>query len=345
MAATPPGITERPFGSATLYTLTNRHGVQVEITNWGATLVAVRTPDRHGHIADILLGHDTLAAYQADTQTYFGAMVGRYANRIAQGRFRLDGREYTLPINDPPNSLHGGAEGFNRRSWAARVERTAAGPAVQMTLVSPDGDQGYPGRLEVRVVSTLTDDNALRIEFEATTGRDTVVNLTSHPYWNLSGEGSGSIAATELKIFARRDTPVNAALIPTGAIAAVEGTPLDFTTMRPIGARNIDINYVLDGGASAVPKLAAEAYDPASGRELRVLTTQPGLQFYTAGGLKHVRGKHGHIYAPHSGFALEAQHFPDSPNHANFPSTELKPGQRYREVTEYIFGVGGRAQR
>ncbi len=338
MASAAGGITERTFGrlpdgrAVELYTLTNRHGVQVEISNLGATLVELRAPDRHGQVADILLGHDNAAAYWADTKTYFGALVGRYANRIANGRFRLDGREYSLPINDPPNSLHGGTEGFNRRLWTARTESTRAGPALELALVSADGDQGYPGRLEVRVIYTLTNANELRIEFFATTDRDTVVNLTSHGYWNLGGEGSGSVAGTELRINARRYTPVNAALIPTGAIEAVKDTPLDFTRMRAIGEHHYDDNFVLEGGAAAV-----EAYDPASGRELKMYTTQPGVQLYTADGLDQVRGKHGHVYGPHSGFALEAQHFPDSPNHANFPSTELRPGQLYHEVTVYDF--------
>lgn len=336
MAATPPGITEHPFGSATLYTLTNRHGLQVEITNWGATLVAVRTPDRNGHMADILLGHDTLAGYEADTKTYFGALVGRYANRIANGRFRLDDRGYTLSINAPPNSLHGGMVGFNRKLWSAHPETLAGAPALELRLVSPSGDQGYPGRLEVRVVYSLTDDNALRIDFFATTDRDTVVNLTSHGYYNLGGRGSGDILGTELRILAHRYTPINAVMIPTGVIAPVAGTPLDFTDFTAIGARihdgfaqlaiagGYDFNYVLDG-----PGLAAEAYDPASGRELKLYTTQPGVQFYSGNSLPHA----------YAGFALEAEHFPDSPNHPNFPSTELKPGQTYHETTRYVFST------
>ncbi len=350
-----PGISQTAFGKlpdgsmAELYTLTNRHGIQAEITNYGGILVGLRVPDRDGKLADVLLGYDTLAGYVADTQTYFGAVVGRYANRIAFGRFRLDGHMYQLPINDPPNSLHGGTSGFNRKLWSAHAQMTPAGPALELHVTSPNGDQGYPGDLKVRVVYTLTNENQLRIDYFATTDKDTVVNLTSHPYFNLGGEGSGNVLATDLTIFAHHYTPINADLIPTGQIAPVAGTPLDFTHSTAIGARihddnaqlkragGYDFNYVLDAGASATPALAAEAYDPASGRELRVYTTQPGLQFYSANFLSDVHGKHGHIYGPRAGFALEAQHFPDSPNHPNFPTTELKPRQRYHETTIYQF--------
>ncbi|MGN6593566.1 MAG: aldose epimerase family protein [Terriglobales bacterium] len=349
------GITRRNFGAlpggeaVDLYTLTNRHGMQAEITNYGGILVALKVPDRRGRMADVLLGYDTLDGYREDTATYFGALVGRYANRIAKGRFTLDGHAYTLPINNPPNSLHGGSDGFNRRLWAAAPHDSAAGPELELTLVSPDGDQGYPGRLQARVIYTLGDDNGLRIEYFATTDKNTVVNLTNHAYFNLAGEGSGTMLATELTIHARLYTPIDATLIPTGTIAPVTGTPLDFTRPTPIGERigaaneqlkragGYDFNYVLDGGGSATPALAAEAYDPASGRRMRVYTTQPGLQFYSGNFLKGERGKHGHRYGLHSGFALETQHFPDSPNHPNFPSTELKPGETYHQVTIYRF--------
>ncbi|MGH9484761.1 MAG: aldose epimerase family protein, partial [Terriglobales bacterium] len=353
LMASPPGISQRPFGklpdgrTAELFTLTNAHGMQVEITNFGATLVALKVPDRHGNFADVLLGYDTLAGYLADHETYFGALVGRYANRIAFGRFSLDGRTYTLPINNPPNSLHGGTTGFNRRLWQAHPETMPGGPALELRYTSPDGEEGYPGKLNVRVVYTLTNDNALRIDYHATTNKDTVINLTSHGYYNLGGEGSGNVLPTGLTIYAHHYTPINKDMIPTGQIAPVAGTPLDFTHPTAIGARihddfeqlklagGYDFNYVLDAGATATPALAAEAYDPASGRVMKVYTTQPGLQFYSANFLKNIHGKHGHIYGPRSAFALEAEHFPDSPNHPDFPSTELKPGQHYRETTIY----------
>lgn len=360
MAQTPPAVTSRPFGqlpdgqAVHLYTLSG-HGVSVAITDLGATLVSIRTPDRKGRTADILLGHDDAAGYWADTKTYFGALVGRYANRIAKGRFRLDGHLYQLPINNPPNSLHGGTEGFNRKLWAARTLETPEGPAVEMTMVSPNGDQGYPGTMHVRARFTLESGGRLRIDYYATTDQDTVVNLTSHPYFNLAGEGSGSMLATVLTLHAHHYTPVDATLIPTGEIAPVAGTPLDFTRPTAIGARihanneqlhfagGYDFNYVLDGahGSPASPALAAEAWDPASGRELRVYTTQPGVQFYSGNFLDHNAGKHGHVYHLHDGFALEPQHFPDSPNRPNFPSTELKPGEQYHEVIVYAVGLHG----
>jgi aldose 1-epimerase len=352
-----PGITRRAFGTlpggetVDLYTLTNASGMQAEITNYGGILVSLKTPDRRGQRADVLLGYDTLDGYRNDTATYFGALVGRYANRIAKGRFTLDGHTYTLPINNPPNSLHGGTDGFNRRLWRAEPRRTKEGPALELRLVSPDGDQGYPGRLQARVIYTLGDDNSLRIEYFASTDKDTVVNLTNHAYFNLAGEGSGTILGTELTIHAHRFTPIDATLIPTGVIAPVAGTPLDFTRPTPIGERigaaneqiqragGYDFNYVLDSGGGAKPAPAAEAYDPASGRRMRIYTTQPGLQFYSGNFLKGERGKHGHRYGLHAGLALETQHFPDSPNQPGFPSTELKPGETYHQVTIYKFDV------
>lgn len=353
-------ITQREFGrlpdgrTAELYTLTNRHGMQVEITNYGGVVVAIRVPDRNGKLADVVLGYDHLEGYLHDRATYFGALVGRYANRIARGRFSLDGHAYTLPINNPPNSLHGGTEGFSRRVWQAEARSTAAGGQLELRLVSPDGDQGYPGALRARVVYTLTDANALRIEYFATTDKDTVVNLTNHSYFNLAGEGSGDILKTELTIHAHRYTPIDAGLIPTGVLAAVAGTPLDFTRPTAIGerihadneqlrrARGYDFNYALDAGGGPTPRLAAAAYDPDSGRRLEVLTTQPGLQLYSGNFLNGEHGKQGHIYGLHGGFALETQHFPDSPNQPSFPSTELKPGATYHQVTIYRFSAAAK---
>ncbi len=356
MAVT-PGITQRPFGklpdgrTAELFTLTNGRGMQVEITNYGGILVSLKVPDRNGHFADVLLGYDTLGGYLHDHATYFGALVGRFANRIAFGRFSLDGHSYTLPINNPPNSLHGGTVGFNRRLWQAHPELTPQGPRLELRYTSPDGEEGYPGTVKVRVDYTLTSENGLHIDYYATTDKDTIINLTSHGYFNLSGEGSGNILNTELHIFAYDYTPINANMIPNGKIAPLKGTPLDFFHPTPIGARigadnpqlkfagGYDFNYVLLPAGPARVREAATAYDPASGRTMTVFTNQPGLQFYSGNFLKDVHGKHGHIYGFRTGFALETQHFPDSPNRPNFPSTELKPGQEYHESTTYVFST------
>ncbi len=363
MAVPPAGLTHRAWGTlpdgrpVSLFTLANHHGMQVEVTNFGATLVAVRVPDRQGRIADVLLGYDSLDGYRNGPHTYFGALVGRYANRIANGRFTLDGHTYTLAINNPPNTLHGGNVGFDRKLWTASDVSTPATPAVEFTYLSPDGEEGYPGNLSVRVVYSLTDQNQLRIAYHATTDKDTVVNLTSHGYYNLGGEGSGSVLDTVLTLNARRYTPVNANLVPTGVLAPVAGTPLDFTHPTPIGARinatnpqlklagGYDFNYVLDQPHPGQLALAATAYDPASGRVMQVFTTQPGLQFYSSNSLSGVRGKHGHVYTPRSAFCLEAEHFPDSPNHPNFPSAELKPGQAYNQTTVYQFSTRPAASR
>lgn len=359
MAITPPpALPHRDFGQlpdgrhAELYTLDNHRGLRAEITNYGGIVVSLQTPDRRGKSGDIVLGYDNLAGYVGDTKTYFGALIGRYANRIAHGRFSLDGHTYHLAANNGANSLHGGNVGFNRRLWTARDVSTAAAPALELSYHSADGEEGYPGALSVRVVYTVTPDNTLRIEYAATTDKDTVLNLTNHSYFNLNGEGAGDILPTVLTLHARRFTPVDATLIPDGKLAPVAGTPLDFTQPTPIGARiaqpdaqlkfagGYDFNYVLDAGQPRQPALAAEAYDPRSGRVMRVLTTQPGIQLYSGNFLDgSVIGKHGHHYGLHAGFALETQHFPDSPNQPRFPSTELKPGQRFHSVTEYRFST------
>ncbi|HXR97237.1 MAG TPA: aldose epimerase family protein [Terriglobales bacterium] len=356
MAATPKGITHHAVGKladgrvAEMYVLTNAHGMRASITNYGGILQSLEVPDRHGKLGDVVLGYDKLDGYLGDTSTYFGALIGRYANRIALGRFSLDGRAYHLAVNNGKNALHGGILGFNRRLWKARDVSTASGPALELSYLSRDGEEGYPGDLTVRVVYTLGDDNQLQIAYTATTDKDTVLNLTNHSYFNLAGAGNGDVLKTDLMLKASRFTPVSPDLIPTGKLEPVAGTPMDFTHSTAIGERigsdypqikianGYDHNFVLDSGGSATPTLAAEAYEPNSGRVMRVLTTQPGIQLYTANFLDGtIHGKDGRVYGRHSAFCLETQHFPDSPNQPQFPTTELKPGQRYRQVTIYQF--------
>lgn len=330
-----------------LYTLTNSKGMQVGITNYGARIVSIVVPGRDGQKADVVLGFDDLKGYLGN-DPFFGAIVGRYGNRIAKGKFKLDGVEYRLPINDGPNSLHGGTKGFDKRVWDAReVDRDA----VELTYLSKDGEEGYPGNLSVKVVYTLENNNELRIDYTATTDKDTVLNLTNHSYFNLAGAGSGSILDEVMMINASRFTPIDSTMIPTGELRSVEGTPFDFRKPTPIGARikednqqlkfarGYDDNFVLDRKGPGL-ELAARVYDPKSGRVLEVLTTQPGVQFYTGNFLDGtIHGKEGKAYNYRSAFCLETQHFPDSPNHPQFPSTELKPGQTYHETTVFKFST------
>lgn len=338
-------------GAADLYVLRNKNGMEVAITDYGATVVRVKVPDRHGKFEDVVLGYDNLDGYVHD-KAYFGATVGRYANRIAHGKFTLDGHVYTLPKNNGDNTLHGGTSGFNKRLWKAKDVSTPSAAAVQMNYLSKDGDQGFPGNLSVNVRFTLADDNSLKIEYAATSDKDTVVNLTNHSYFNLAGQGQGDILAQEVTLHATRFTPVNANLIPTGEIASVKGTPLDFTQQTAIGARinadyeqlklghGYDHNFVLDGNPMRKAVLAARAYDPGSGRVLEVWTTQPGIQLYSGNFLDGtVAGKGGVKYERRSAFCLEAQHFPDSPNQPKFPSTELKAGRWFRSMTTYKFSA------
>ncbi|MGH9449532.1 MAG: aldose epimerase family protein [Terriglobia bacterium] len=332
-----------------LYTLTNRDGMRVGITNYGARIVSIVAPDRHGKMADVVLGFDNLKGYLGN-DPYFGAVVGRYGNRIAKGRFKLDGVEYHLAINNGPNSLHGGIVGFDKKVWTAH-ELSQKPAALQLTYLSKNGEEGYPGDLHVKVVYTLENDNALRIDYTATTDKDTVLNLTNHSYFNLSGAGSGSILKDVLMINAGRFTPTDDTQIPTGEIRSVKGTPFDFLKPTAIGARinennqqlkfahGYDDNWVLNRKGSGLV-LAARVVDPASGRVLECFTTQPGLQLYTANYLDGtIRGKGGKVYGARSAFTLETQHYPDSPNHPNFPTTELKPGQTYRETTVFKFST------
>ncbi len=346
-------IKSEPFGEiggqkVMLYTLENSHGVTVHITNYGGRVVALETPDRDGNFADIVLGFDTLSGYERNNP-YFGAIVGRYGNRIGNGEFTLDGKKYVLAKNDGANSLHGGLVGFDKRIWTPR-ETTAAGvPALELTYVSASGEEGYPGKLTATVTYSLNDNNELHLDYAATTDQNTVLNLTNHSYFNLDGQGSSTILDQVIMINADKFTPVNAGLIPTGEIRSVEGTPFDFRKPTPIGARinenneqlkfgkGYDMNYVLNHPAGQLG-LAARVTDPKNGRVLEVSTTQPGLQFYTGNFLDGtIKGKGGKPYAYRSAFCLETQHYPNSPNEPNFPSTELKPGERFTSTTVWHF--------
>ena len=332
-----------------LYTLTGKD-LTVRITSFGARVVGIDAPDRNGKRADVALGYNDVAAYEADKSTYFGAIVGRYGNRLAKGTFSIDGQTYHVPLNNNGNSLHGGPAGFDHKVWTGR--EIANG--VEMTLVSPDGDMGFPGQLTLHVRYTLEGD-ALRIVYSATTTKATVVNVTNHTYFNLAGESSGTILDQVLMLDADRYTPIDAGLIPLGELAPVAGTPFDFRTPTPIGQRidtpneqlklggGYDHNWVLNApvakGGPAL-HLAAKAYDPASGRMLTVTTTEPGVQFYSGNFLDGTfTGKSGTKYVKHDGFCLETQHFPDSPNHPAFPSTLLKRGETLHTETVFTFGV------
>ena len=351
-----PRITRVPFSTLAdgkpveLFTLTNAHGLEAAIMTYGATVVSLRTPDRAGRLDDIVLGYPTLAGY-LEKSPYFGAIVGRYGNRIARGRFTLDGATYGLATNDGPNHLHGGVRGFDKVVWSASPSETETSAAVALSYTSPAGEEGYPGTLAVRVTYTLTDENELRLDYLATTDRATPVNLTQHSYFNLAGAGSGDILRHVLTIAADRYTPVDATLIPTGEIASVAGTPFDFRTPTAIGARigqqdvqlergrGYDHNWVLTRAGDSLA-LAARVTEPTSGRTLDVLTTEPGMQFYSGNFLDGtITGKDGRVYRHRYGFCLETQHFPDSPNHPNFPSTILRPGREYRSTTVFQFSV------
>jgi aldose 1-epimerase len=328
------------------YTLTNAHGLEADILTYGGTLAALRVPDRDGALGDVVLGFEALAPYLG-AHPFFGSLIGRYGNRIANGRFELNGATYDLPRNDGPNHLHGGPNGFHRQVWRA----SADGPGLELSYLSRDGEEGYPGNLTVTVVYTLTDDDALRIEYTATTDRDTVINLTNHAYFNLAGRGD--ILGHEIEVAATRFLPIDATLIPIGELRPVRGTPLDFSAPTPIGARiaadDEQLRYGMGYDHTWVPDkppgvlaLAARVYEPTTGRLMEVSTTQPGIQFYSGNMLDgSLTGKGGQVYARHSGLCLETQHFPDSPNQPRFPSTVLRPGQTYRQTTIYRFGVAG----
>lgn len=342
-------IVEEDWGRANgkgvkLFTLTNANGLTAKITNFGAIITEFHVPDRDGELGDIVLGFNSLEKYQAE-HPYFGAIVGRVANRIAEGEFELDGEQYTLATNNPPNHLHGGDEGFDKKVWDAEPMETDQGPALRLTYRSPAGEEGYPGNLTTTVVYTLTHDNELRMEMTAETDEPTILNLANHSYWNLAGHDSGDILDHVLMLNADRYTPTDETLIPTGEIAPVEGTPFDFTQPKEIG-RDIDeveggydVNFVINGQAGQ-RRLAARAYSPASGRVMEVHTTQPGVQLYTGNFLDGSNvGKGGAVYEKHAAFCLETQHFPDSINQPDFPSIVLRPGETFRHVTVHTFST------
>ena len=328
-----------------LYVLDNGRGLVARVCTYGATLVSLEVPDKSGRRADIVLGLDDLAGYLKG-HPLFGSTVGRYANRIGGAQFTLNGKLITLAKNSGRNSIHGGPNGFHKQIWKATAIETAEGPAVKMTYLSADGEEGFPGNLNVTVTFTLTRSNELRIDYEATTDKDTVVNLTNHSYFNLGGHDSGDVLGHELFIAASRYTVVDAELIPTGEIAPVKDTPLDFTIPRLIGERiarlaqtqGYDHNYVLDSGGKSLA-LAARATEPKSGRIMEVWTTEPGVQLYTANHLRNYKGRNGAIYNRHQAFCLETQHFPDSPNKPQFPTTTLKAGDTFKSTTAFRFSI------
>jgi aldose 1-epimerase len=339
-------ISKKPFGKtadgqeAELFTIINSGGLSAEITNFGCSIVRLKTPDRSGKFADIVLGYDSLEGYQTNPP-YLGGVVGRYANRIAKGKITLEGRTYQLAINNGPNHLHGGLKGFDKKRWKVI---DAENDMLRLSYTSPDGEENYPGTLACEVLYILTNKNELIIEYTATTDKTTVVNLTNHSYFNLAGHNSGDILSHELVIYADRYTPVNSGLIPTGELAPVEGTPLDFRRATAIGKRfdklenGYDHNYVLNSTDSGLAP-AAEVYEPVSGRTMKVLTTQPGVQLYTGNFLADVKGKQNAVYGKRCGFCLETQHWPDSPNQPKFPSAVLRAGQIYTHKAIFLFGT------
>jgi aldose 1-epimerase len=337
-------ITKRHFGTTdgqdvNLYTLTNEHGLEASITNYGGALVSLQAPDRSGEFADVALGFETLEEYVSNPR-YFGGLIGRHANRIGLGKFSLNGTQYQLTQNNGANHLHGGARGFDKRVWKAREESSEQRVALHLEYLSVDGEEGYPGNVTANVTYTLLPDNELEINYEATTDRETIVNMTSHAYFNLAG--AGDILGHQLKLHADAFTPVTKELIPTGEIRPVEKTPMDFRRAKAIGADlseagGYDHNFVLsDYDGSLRP--AARLYEPQSGRVLEILTTEPGIQFYSGNFLDgSLTGKGGVVYDQYTGLCLEPQHFPDAPNHPNFPSTVLRPGETYKHVSKYRF--------
>lgn len=349
-------MTGTPFGkmpdgqSVECFTLANANGVEIRTINYGCALVSIRVPDRDGEMADVILGCDTLENYMAN-RSYLGAVCGRYANRIAEGRFMLDGKAYELATNNGVNHLHGGRKGFDKYAWKAAPFEAAGGAGVVYTHTSPDGDEAYPGTLRVRVTYTLTDRNELAIEYHATTDQPTVVNLTNHAYFNLSGQGGGDILGHEILINADHFTPVGDTQIPLGDIAPVAGTPFDFRRSARIGARiadshvqlqrgrGYDHNFVLNKKGGELSH-AARLVDPVSGRVMDVHTTEPGMQFYSGNYLDgSITGKGGRPCTARSALCLETQHFPDTPNKPHFPSAVIRPGQEYKSRTVYAFGT------
>lgn len=352
-------ITKSSFGTmptgenVDLYLLRNVHGMEARITNYGGIVVSLTAPDRNGAYADIVLGFDDLESYLTKNDPYFGAIIGRYGNRIAGGRFKLNGVEYKLAVNNGENHLHGGIKGFDKVLWTGREMRTKDGPAVALTYLSKNGEEGYPGNLNVRVVYTLTNKNELKIEYSATTDKDTVINLTHHTYFNFLGEGNGTILNHRMQINADRFLPTDAGSIPTGELQKVAGTPFDFLKTAAIGARidqdheqlkfgrGYDHTWVINGRSGTL-RHAATVTDSFNGRTMELWTTEPGVQFYTGNFLDgSLTGKSGKPYPRRSGFCLETQHYPDSPNQPSFPTTTLRRGAIYRSTTIYRFRMPG----
>ena len=355
IATAQTAITRNSFGKTTdgqsvdIYTLRNRRGMEARITNYGGIVVSLTAPDRDGKFADVVLGYNDLQTYMRPPFPYFGAIIGRYGNRIAKGRFTLNGVEYKLAVNNGENHLHGGLKGFDKVVWTAHERKTAAGPALALNYVSKDGEEGYPGNLRVTVVYTLTNNNELKIDYTAATDQDTVINLTHHSYFNLAGEGNGDILGHRLVLRANSFIPTDAGSIPTGEIRNVAGTPFDFLKANSIGARinnddeqlkfgnGYDHTWVINGRMGTL-RPAAIVFEVNSGREMEVWTTEPGVQFYTGNFLDAaIIGKSGKPYPRRSGFCLETQHYPDSPNKPNFPTTTLRKGAVYRSTTIYRF--------
>ena len=354
-AADSGAISHAPFGrtqtgaTVELYTLRNRNGMEAAIATYGGIVTRLTAPDRKGQYADVVLGYDTLHDY-LKSSPYFGALIGRYANRIAKGRFTLKGKQYELTINDRPNSLHGGNVGFDKVVWdVAESVITSDGPRLALTHLSRDAEEGYPGNLTVKAIYTLTNDNALRIDYTATTDKTTVVNLTQHSYFNLRGHGD--VLSHIVQISAERFTPVDSTLIPTGQLQSVAGTPFDFRQPIAIGQRiaaddeqlrfgkGYDHNWVIDKTPGTL-SMAATVYEPETGRVLEVSSTEPGLQFYSGNFLDgSLIGKRRRVYRFREGFCMEPQHFPDSPNRAGFPTTQLEPGQTYKNTIIYRFSA------
>ena len=333
------------------YSMTNDHGMRVRFLSYGGIISSILAPDRNGRLDDVVLGFPTWQATEAG-KTYFGALIGRYANRIANGRFTLEGQSYTLAQNNGTNTLHGGTTGFDKQVWTVAPATASDGVAATLSLTSPDGQENFPGTLTLHVTYTLTNSNELRIDYHATTDKPTVVNFTNHSYFNLAGNGSGSVEGQSLLVNADRYTPVNANLIPTGELAPVAGTPLDFRQLTPIGARlrsgfqqlllahGYDHNFVLNKPSPDTLSFAARAYDPKSGRVLDCFTTEPGVQVYTSNFLDgSVVGSSGTTYRQTEAFTFETQHFPDSPNQPSFPTTELKPGAEFHSTTIFRFAT------
>jgi aldose 1-epimerase len=350
-----PTIQKQPFGKMSdgrevfLYTLTNAAGMEVKITNYGGTIESIKVPDRDKNYADVVLGFDSLEGYtQPKNTSYFGALIGRYGNRIAKGTFQLDGKLYHIPINDGPNTLHGGIHGFNSKLWDATTKETPEGPSLTLHYLSKDGEEGFPGNLNVTVRYTLDKKNGLHLDYSATTDKDTVLNLTNHSYFNLSGAGNGTILKDLLTLNADNYTPVDSTLIPTGKVESVSGTPFDFRHGTEVGSRinqdneqlklghGYDHNFVLNHKGD-LTVVAAKVEDPNSGRVLEVYTDQPGVQFYTSNFLDGAVTGIGGPYNLNGALCLETQHYPDSPNHPNFPTTELRPGETFHSTTIFRF--------